>query len=93
MDKKTVAIIVTVAAVLLCGCPGLLGVFGGGLFAIISFIPGANIDVGGNTSPQSALTTGLIGLCGGLIFVLIAAIAIYLVWRRNKGDSALPPSA
>jgi len=23
MDKKTIAIIVTVAAILLCGCPGL----------------------------------------------------------------------
>ena len=93
MDKKTVAIIVTVIAVLLCGCPGLLGVFGGGLFAIVSFIPGASIDVMGSSNPQSALTTGLIGLCGGLIFVLIAVIAIYLVWRRNKADSALPPSA
>ncbi len=93
MDKKTVAIIVTIIAVLLCGCPGLLGVFGGGLFAIISFIPGANIDIGGSSSPQAALTTGIGILCGGLIFVLIAAIAIYLVWRRNKADSALPPSA
>ena len=93
MNKKTVAIIVTVIAVLLCGCPGLLGVFGGGLFAIISFIPGASIDVMGSSNPRSALTTGLIGLCGGLIFVLIAAIAIYLVWRRNKADSALTPSA
>ena len=93
MNKKTVAIIVTVAAVLLCACPGLAGVFGGALFAITSAIPGAEIDVMGSSAPQSALNVGIGLLCGGLIFVLIAAIAIFLVWRRNKADSALPPAA
>ncbi len=83
MDKKTTAIIVTVAAMVLCGCPGLLSLCGGGMFALISFIPGADIDVFGSSDPQSALTFGVSGVCAGLVCVAIAAVAIYLVWRRN----------
>ncbi len=92
MDKRTVAIIVTVVALLLCGCPGLLGVFTGGLFAIISFIPGASIDVMGSSDPQSALTFGLGSFCVGLVAVLIAAAAIFFAWRRSRAGSAVPPT-
>ncbi len=92
MDKRTVAIIVTVAALLLCGCPGLLGVFMGGLFAIVSFIPGASIDVMGSSDPQSALGFGLGSLCVGLVAVLIAAAAIFFAWRRSRADSSVPPT-
>jgi hypothetical protein len=85
MDKKTVAIIVTIAAVLLCGCPGLCGMLFGALSALASFMPGANIDVFGSNDPQSALTMGVAGLCGGIVFVLIAAGAIFFAWRRKPG--------
>jgi len=87
MDKKTIAIIVTVAAILLCGCPGLFSLLFGGLFALISFVPGANIDVMGSSDPRSALNFGIAGLCAGSLFVLIAAAAIFLAWRR-KSDTA-----
>ena len=83
MDKKTTAIVVTVAAMLLCGCPGLASLLFGAMFALISFIPGANIDVFGSSDPQSALTFGIGGVCVGLVFVLIAAVAIFLAWRRK----------
>jgi hypothetical protein len=82
MDKRVVAIIVTLAAVLLCACPGLFGLFMGSLFALISFIPGAGIDMFGSQDPRSALRFGLIELGAGLIFVLIAAVVVFLVWRR-----------
>ncbi len=82
MDKRAIAIIVTAAAVLLCACPGLFGLFMGGLFAFVSFVPGAEIDMFGSQDPQSALTFGLVGIGAGLLFVLIAAVAIFLVWRR-----------
>lgn len=88
MDKRVVAIIVTVAAVLLCACPGLFGLFMGGMFAVISFIPGADIDVFGSTDPQSALNFGIGGLCGGAVLVLIAAVAIFVVWRRQRNTAA-----
>ncbi len=84
MDKRTTSILVTVAAVLLCGCPGLFSLLFGGLFAVISFIPGADIDMVGSRDPQSALTFGIGGLCFGIIFLLIAAAAIFFAWRRRS---------
>jgi hypothetical protein len=84
MDKRVTAIIITVVALFLCACPGVLGLFMGGMFALVSFIPGANIDIGGSHDPQSALMFGIAGLCGGLILVVIAAAAIFLAWRRSS---------
>ena len=52
MDKKTVAIIITVAVCLLCACPGLSGVAMGVIFAVVSFIPGADIDMIGIPIPR-----------------------------------------
>jgi len=92
MDKRTVAIIVTVAAILLCGCPGLFGVFMGGMFAIISFIPGASIDVFGSSDPGSALTFGLGSLCVGVVAVLIAVVAIVVAWRRSRAGAPVSPA-
>lgn len=94
MDKKTTAIIVTIVAVLLCGCPGLFSLFGGALFALISFIPGAEIDVFGSSDPQAALSFGIGMIVAGLVFVLIALTIILLTWRsrgkaKNTGDSSL----
>ena len=83
MSKQTTAIIITVASVLLCACPGGFALFMGGMFALVSFIPGADIDVFGSSDPQSALTFGMGGLCVGAVFVLIAAVAIFLSWRRK----------
>ncbi len=93
MDKRTVAIIVTVAAILLCGCPGIFGLFMGGLFAIISFIPGAKIDMMGSSDPQSALIFGISTLCVSVVFLVIAGVAIFLAWRRSKASSPVPPAA
>jgi uncharacterized membrane protein len=89
MDKKVVAIIITVVAILLCACPGLFSLFMGGLFALVSFIPGADIDVFGSTDPQSALNFGIGGLCTGLVLVLVAAVVIFIAWRRKR-DTAAP---
>jgi hypothetical protein len=36
----------------------------------------------GSQDPRSALRFGLIELGAGLIFVLIAAVVVFLVWRR-----------
>jgi hypothetical protein len=84
MDKKTTAIVVTVAAILLCGCPGLVSLFMGGMFALVSRIPNANIDVFGSSDPSTALNVGIAGLCVGFVFVLIAAAAIFFAWRRRS---------
>ena len=84
MDKKTVAIIITVAACLLCACPGLLGVFMGVMFAIVSFIPGADIDIIGRGDPRAALNFGITAFVIGIVMVIIAAIVILFVWKKKK---------
>jgi len=97
MDKKTVAIVVTVAAILLCGCPGLFSLLLGGMFALISFVPGANIDIMGSSDPRSALNFGIGGVCIGIVFALIAAAAIFFAWRRKpdiapNANISIPPT-
>lgn len=87
MDKRTTPIIITAAAVLLCGCPGLFSLFMGGMFALVSLIPGADIDVFGSSDPQAALTFGIGALCAGAVFVLIAGSAIFWAWRRRSGTA------
>ena len=69
MEKRTVGIVATVIAVLLCGCPGLLALCWGGIAAIVSFVPNANINMGGSSDPKVALMTGLATCCGGIIFI------------------------
>ena len=92
MDKRMTSIVVTVASVLLCGCPGLFSLLFGGMFAVVSLIPGADIDMFGSRDPQSALTFGIGGLCLGIVFLLIAAAAIFFTWRRRP-DTASPISS
>lgn len=95
MDKRTTGIILTVVAVVLCGCPGLISLFAGALFALVSFIPGAEIDVFGRSDPQSALIAGVVGVCLGLILILIPVVVGYLTLKRRKEvnfNEPIPPA-
>jgi hypothetical protein len=58
MDRQT-ALIVTIASAILCGCPGLFACFWGLIAGVVSFIPGAEIDIGGSSDPTAALMAGL----------------------------------
>lgn len=80
--NRTTAIVITVAIVLLCACPGLFSLLMGGMFAVISFMPGADINVMGSSDPQSALNFGIGGICGGAIFLVVAIAVLFFVWRR-----------
>jgi hypothetical protein len=91
MDKRTTSILLIVAAVLLCGCPGLIAAFMGIMFAVVGLIPGANIDIGGSHDPQSAMTTGIGTLCVGIILIAIPIIVAIVVLRRRKQEAATPP--
>ncbi len=73
----------------LCGCPGAFSLCLGSMFALISYIPGADIDVFGSQDPQSALMFGLGAMCAGVVLILIAAGAVFLLRRRL----AAPPTA
>lgn len=98
MDKKTTGIIATVAALLLCGCPGLFMCFFGATSLAASQIPGAEIDVMGSSDPASAMTMGIMFLCLSLIFILIP-IAVGFFTLRKKPEAAvennepLPPAS
>ncbi len=88
MDKKTTSIVATVVAAFLCGCPGLFSICWGGMFAIISFIPGAEIDVMGSSDPTSALYTGIGALCGGVLLVLIpVAVGFFTLRKKPEAPS------
>ena len=94
MDKRTTAIIATVVTGLLCGCPGL-AILCFGAFAIpTSFVPGAQIDVFGSNDPQSLLTSGIVGLCLGILLIAIP-VAVGFTTLRNRpapADMVVPPA-
>ena len=88
MDKRQTGIIATVVTALLCGCPGLFSICWGGIAALVSFMPGADIDIGGSSDPTMALATGLGALCVGVIFVAIP-VAVGFFMLRKKPAAAL----
>ncbi len=97
MDKKTTGIIATVATALLCGCPGLFSLCFGAMYAIISQVPGADIDMFGSTNPSDALMFGIGGICAGIVFVAIPIVVGVLMLRRKPAgeivsDEPLPPA-
>lgn len=98
MDKKTTGIIATVAAVLLCGCPGLVGFCLGAISVLASFVPESEIDIFGRNDPQSALTAGIVGICVGILFIAIPIVVGVLMLRKKPTkaiafDEPLPPTA
>jgi hypothetical protein len=94
MDKRTTAIIATVVTGLLCGCPGL-AILCFGAFAIpTSFVPGAQIDVFGNNDPQSLLTSGIVGLCLGVLLIAIPVVVGFTTLRNRPAAAGMvvPPA-
>ncbi len=97
MDAKTKGIIATIAAVVLCGCPGLFMCFFGATTLAASQTPGAEIDVFGSSDPTSAMTMGIVFLCLSFIFILIP-IAVGFFTLRKKPEASvsnepLPPAS
>ena len=92
MDKKNTGLIATIATALLCGCPGLVSLCMGAMFAIVGTIPGSDIDIGGSSDPTAAIGTGIAMLCVGVIFIAIP-IVVWFVTLRKKPEEAAPVSA
>lgn len=98
MDKRTTGIIATVATTLLCGCPGLFALCFGAISAVVGFIPGADIDIGGSNDPAAAITMGLVALCLGIIGVAVPVVVGFVTLRNKPVPAAeavitTPPSA
>ena len=87
MDKRTTGIIATIVAALLCGCPGIFSLCWGGIAAIVAFVPGADINIGGSSDPQAALYTGIGALCGGVLLIAIP-VAVGFFTLRKKPESS-----
>jgi len=84
MNKRTTSIVVTLVTVLLCGCPGLCGLCFGAMFALVSFIPNADININGKNDPQTALTLGVVSMLIGVVFVVIPIIVAFIMLRKKK---------
>jgi hypothetical protein len=98
MDKKTGGIIATIVAVLLCGCPGLAFLCFGAVTALVSFVPGSDIDIFGSSNPQSAMATGISLICVSIIFIAIPIVVGVLTLRKKPEQAVtfnepLPPAA
>lgn len=87
MENRTTAIIATIAAVLLCGCPGLLAACMGLMFAFAGGVPGADIDIFGSSDPQNAIYLGIGMLCVGILFVIIPVLVAFFTLRRRPTDT------
>jgi hypothetical protein len=81
MDKKTTGMVGLVAAIVLCGLPGLCLLCIGPLFAFIGLIPDANIDVFGSSDPGAAVGLGIGMLCASIIFVAVPVLVWYFAVR------------
>jgi len=96
MDTKTKGIVATIAAVILCGCPGLFMCFLGATSVLAGMTPGAKIDVMGSNDPTAAMTMGAVFLCLSVIFIAIP-IGVGFFMLRQKPEASfnepLPPAS
>ena len=86
MDKRTTGIIGLVAAILLCGLPGLCGLCFGPFFALIGMIPGSDIDVFGSSDPGAAVGFGIGTFCVSILFVVIPVLVWYFTLREKPAS-------
>ena len=96
MDKKTQGIVATVAAVLLCGCPGLfLCVFGA--FTATGNMPFSTELNGVTNSGTMPPTAGYVLLCLALLLLVIPIVVGFFMLRRKPTpiatDQPLPPTS
>ncbi len=89
MDSRTKGIIATVAAVILCGCPGLFLCIFGGLAATGAPVT-TTLNGVSNSAPLPA-TTAIALLCLGIFFILIP-IAVGFFTLRQKPQAPTPPA-
>jgi hypothetical protein len=96
MEKKpnrTWALVGTIAAILLCGCPGLAACIFGVLIAVgVPFT--TSFNGGPSTTQPLSIYYGIGLLCLSIIFVAIAIVVPVLLLRKKKDAAAaavLPP--
>jgi hypothetical protein len=97
MKNRTAAVIITIVAVFLCACPGLAFL----CFGITDFIDhyALNSYFYGITNKNVSDFWGIAGLCGGIVFIVIAILVSFFVLRKKKEtppqapDKPIPPAS
>jgi membrane protein implicated in regulation of membrane protease activity len=84
-ESKTGPIIGTVAAIVLCGLPGLCLLCPGGVAAISGVFNYSNVGF------DLPTWTGYVFLCLSVVFIAIAVVVPILLLRKKKPAAALPP--
>jgi hypothetical protein len=96
MDKKTKGLIATIAAVILCGCPGLfMCIFGA--FTATGNMP-YNTEVNGvQSSGMMPASVGYVMLCLSLIGILVPILVGFFMLRKKtevvQSNEPLPPAS
>lgn len=95
MDNRTKGIIATIAAVVLCGCPGLFLCIFGGLAAAGAPVT-TELNGVTNSAPLPA-ASAYVMLCLSVILILIPIAVGFFTLRRKPEASApsepIPPAA
>jgi hypothetical protein len=92
MDKKTTAIIVTVATVLCCGCPGLF-LCGFGIWGATGTMPYTSTVNGYSQTGTTPAAVGFGMLCAALILIAIPIVTGILMFRKKpEAVVEVPPS-
>ncbi len=84
-EKKTGAIVGTIAAIVLCGLPGLCLLCPGGIAILAGMVTDSNV---GFTMPQ---WSGFAFLCLSVIFIVIAILVPVLTLRKKKATPEAAP--
>jgi formate hydrogenlyase subunit 3/multisubunit Na+/H+ antiporter MnhD subunit len=82
--NKTLAIVGTIAAILLCGCPGL-SICAASIVTVAGYMPYTTTINGFTTTGTAPVWLGVVGLCLSVIFVAIAVLVPVLTLRKKKG--------
>ena len=83
MYNRTTGIVITVIAVLLFGCPGLICLCSGAAFALVGLSGDPNYYIGIDTEPTSTLIGGLFFICLSVVLISIPVIVGFLTVRRK----------
>ncbi len=94
MENKTAGIIATVAATLLCGCPGVAACLFGALSAAGLGAYTSDI-VGTQASGRVSTGTGIGFLCAGLVLIAIPIVVGFLTLRTKSAPKVdqVPPAS
>lgn len=98
MDKRQTGLIATIAAAVLCGCPGFMAACWGLVTAATSQIFGAPAGAGGSSDPVIPLVTGAGSLCAGILLIAIPVAVWYFMLRKKPEtveniDEPVPPAS